>query len=84
MSADSTSAATSSERRIVVVQAPEQWTGAINDQSFLEIPANMDVAKEETAWFASGGDSSGKTFAQYLISQGATLLTVEVWNINYM
>jgi ADP-ribosyl-[dinitrogen reductase] hydrolase len=69
--------------RILVVQSPEQWTGAINSQAFLEIPAALDVQKEENAWFAAGGDTSGKSFVEHLLAQGATRLTVEVWNINY-
>ncbi|MDR3613774.1 MAG: ADP-ribosylglycohydrolase family protein [Candidatus Obscuribacterales bacterium] len=69
--------------RILVVQSPEQWTGAINSQSFLEIPTALDVQKEENAWFAAGGDSSGKSFVEHLLALGATRLTVEVWNINY-
>jgi hypothetical protein len=70
-------------RRIFVVQSPQQWTGAINEQSFLEIPVGLDVAKEEKDWFAAGGDTSGKTFVEHLLAQGATRLNVEVWNINY-
>jgi hypothetical protein len=69
--------------RILVVQSPAMWTGIVDKQDYLQIPASMDVSKEEQAWFASGGDSSGKSFAQYLISQGATPVAVEVWNINY-
>jgi ADP-ribosyl-[dinitrogen reductase] hydrolase len=71
-------------RRILVVQSPEQWTGAINGQAFLEIPASLDVKKEEDDWFAAGGDTSGKTFVEHLIAQGAKRLDVEVWNINYL
>jgi len=78
-----TNAAATQTPRILIVQSPEQWTGAINEQAFLEIPATMDVAAQETAWFAAGGDSSGKSFAQYLLANGATALAVEVWNINY-
>jgi ADP-ribosylglycohydrolase len=70
-------------KRILVVQSPEQWTGAVNEQAFLEIPAGLDVGKEEKDWFAAGGDSSGKTFVAHLLTQGATELEVEVWNINY-
>ncbi len=72
-----------SQPRILVVQALEQWTGNVDKQEFLEIPATMDVAQEEAAWFASGGDSSGKSFAEYLVSQGAKALSAEVWTINY-
>jgi len=72
-----------SQPRILVVQSPEQWTGVVDKQDFLEIPAGMDVAKEEQTWFASGGDSSGKSFAEFLIAQGATRLSPEIWNINY-
>jgi hypothetical protein len=78
-----TTETTSTQKRVLIVQSPEQWTGAINEQTHLEIPATMDVAAQETAWFAQGGDSSGKTFAQYLLANGATQLVVEVWNINY-
>ncbi len=73
-----------SQPRILVVQSPEQWTGNVDKQDFLAIPSTMDVAQEEAAWFASGGDSSGKSFAEYLIAQGATRLTPEIWSINYM
>lgn len=72
-----------SQPRILVVQALEQWTGNVDKQEFLEIPATMDVAQEEAAWFASGGDSSGKSFAEYLVSRGAKALSAEVWTINY-
>jgi hypothetical protein len=69
--------------RIVTIQSIAQWTGAIDKQDFLDLPPTLDLASEEAAWFASGGDSSGKSFAEYLISKGATLLTPEVWTINY-
>lgn len=71
-----------SKPRILVVQAPEMWTGAILHQDYLEIPGTMDVAQEEQAWFAAGGDNSGK-FADYLIARGAVRLAPEIWNINY-
>lgn len=74
---------TPAARRLLVVQSPEQWTGYVSEQTFLEIPANMDVPREEQAWFASGGDSSGKSFADYLISQGAVKVAAEIWSINY-
>ncbi len=70
--------------RILVVQVPPHMFGPIEKQDYLQIPADMDVAKEEKAWFAGGGDSSGKSFAEYLISQGAVTLDVEIWSINYM
>jgi ADP-ribosyl-[dinitrogen reductase] hydrolase len=69
--------------RILVVRAPEMWTGMILHQDFLVIPEVMDVGKEEQAWFAAGGDGSGIKFADYLIAHGAVRLTPEIWNINY-
>jgi len=69
--------------RILVVQSLEQWTAAISSQEFLSIPEAMDVKAQEDAWFAAGGDSSGQSFAQYLVAHGATLLTPEIWSINY-
>ena len=69
--------------RIAIIQSTAQWTGAIEKQDFLDLPPTLDLASEEAAWFASGGDSSGKSFAEHLISKGATLLAPEVWTINY-
>jgi ADP-ribosyl-[dinitrogen reductase] hydrolase len=79
-----TTTASAPRTRILAVQIPEQWTGAINKQDFLEIPSTMDIAQEEQAWFGSGGDTSGKSFVEYLIAQGAVRVSVEIWNINYM
>lgn len=74
---------TPTSRRIVAIQSPEMWTGIVNDQTFLEIPAWMDLKKEEDAWFALGGDGSGMTFAGYLLSRGAITASVQIWTINY-
>ena len=70
----------------IMIFALEQWTGVIDlDQvSFLDVPDSMDIAKEERDWFASGGDSSGKSFAEYLESRGAKKIAMGFWMINYL
>lgn len=69
--------------RILVLQNIAQWTGAIDEQIFLEIPPDMDVGAEEQAWFANGGGTPSD-FANYLKTRGAKDLEgVEVWTINY-
>ena len=70
--------------RIVSIESSEMWTGNIATQDFLEVPAGLDLDTEEKAWFASGGDTSGKTFAEYLIGRGAKRLDVERWDIRYL
>jgi len=70
--------------RIVVVQCSAQWTGAIEEQIFLDVPANVNLQKEEKAWFAAGGGTP-RDFVNALIAKcGATQLSVEIWDINYM
>jgi hypothetical protein len=69
--------------KIWVVQCLEQWTGVIEKQEFLLVPDLLDMAKEEAAWFAAGGDSSGKSFADHLVGCGATRLDAQFWTINY-
>ncbi len=69
--------------RIVSIESSEMWTGITATQDFLELPAGLDLDTEENAWFATGGDTSGKTFAEYLIGKGAKRLDVERWGIRY-
>jgi len=69
--------------RILVLQNIAQWTGAIDEQIFLEIPPDMDMRAEETAWFAAGGGTPSD-FANHLKTKGARELEgVETWIINY-
>jgi hypothetical protein len=65
------------------ITIPPAIFGDVETQAYLTIPADMDVSKEEQDWFGAGGDASGKTFSQHLISRGATPLDVEIWNIRY-
>lgn len=69
--------------KVWVVQSIEQWTGAIQHQDFLLLPDSMDIAREESDWFAAGGDSSGKSFADYLVGKGAVRVDAQFWTINY-
>jgi ADP-ribosyl-[dinitrogen reductase] hydrolase len=74
---------TASPPRMMAVLMPGHIFEADTVQAYLEIPAGMDIAQEEKAWFAAGGDASGKNFATYLIAQGAKQLSVETWRIGY-
>lgn len=67
--------------RIVAIQLLQQWTAAIESQEFLQVPDTMDLQAEENVWLAAGGHGSGQSFAQHLISRGATAITVELWPI---
>ena len=70
----------------IMVFALEQWTGVIdlNHVSFLEVSNTLNLADEEKDWFASGADSSGKSFAEYLESRGAKKIAMGFWMINYL
>lgn len=70
--------------RIVVIQTDAMWTGRIEEQDFLVMPESLDMDKEEKDWFASGGDTSGKTFVEYLLSRGVVKFEPEIWTIRYM
>ena len=67
----------------MVIESHAMWTGTTETQDFLELPAALDLDAEERAWFASGGDTSGKTFAEFLIDKGAKRANVEKWSIRY-
>lgn len=67
----------------MLIESHAMWTGITESQDFLELPAGLDLDVEERAWFATGGDDSGKTFPEYLIDKGAKRVNVERWNIRY-
>ena len=70
--------------RILVLQTIAQWTAAIEEQAYLEIPPTMDMAAEEKSWVANGGGTI-RNFVCYLKTKGAKELTnVETWIINYL
>lgn len=70
--------------RILMVETMDEWTGVVQPENrhFLEIPANMDVDREEVQWFALGGDQHSR-FHDYLVSRGAKKVVVERWSIRY-
>lgn len=69
--------------RILVLEDIAEWTGAIQEQAYLEIPPTMDMETEEKNWFANGGGTL-QDFVSYLKTRGAKELTnVETWTINY-
>lgn len=72
--------------RLVEVYALEQWTGKKDSLCWLEVPQALDLKPCEDAWFKAGGDSSGETFADYLIRLHGCRRAAEpeAWCINYM
>ena len=68
--------------RIVAIQSIAQWTGAIEEQEYLVVPAHMDIPHEEEIWFSAGGGLP-KDFVVHLIARGAIKLSVETWTIRY-
>lgn len=70
--------------RLVEIYRPEQWTGRKQNAVLLEVPNGLSLGTAEALWFRSGGDTSGLSFAGFLVAHhGCREVTVERWGINY-
>lgn len=69
--------------RIVSIRTMEDLVNAIAEETFLQVPDDMDLKQQQDDWFTAGGDSTS-SFVDYLKARGATEHPIEVFNIDYL